>query len=163
MFISSLFKSTLGLSGLATQSTDIWVLCVFLFRCFLEINPFPHRAQCYGWPEMASRAESSRAGGARGLGQQGSAVYSLAWWQGMAGPARQRLQMASLVIACFPRLSPSQKVIPVCPHFIINLIFPWSILFSLVVLQLGAGPPSPHIDQRVWVVGACLEALGTQC
>ena len=53
---------------------------------------------------------SIRAGGARGLGQQGRAVYLLAWWQGKAGPAGQRHQLASLVITCFPHLSQSKKI-----------------------------------------------------
>ena len=105
---------------------------------------------------LTSRAEISRVWE---LGQQRRAVYLLAWWQGEAGPARQGLQLASLVITCFPHLSQSQKL----SLFVLALYLiyfshgPSSFPFLSSIWVLV--PPPPHIDQWVWVFDACLEAI----
>ena len=69
-----------GDKTLATWNTVIWNICMFLFRCFLVMNPFPNRAQCYEFGDKVNgplvkllEPWKSATGGFRGLGQQGRA------------------------------------------------------------------------------------------
>ena len=51
----------------------------------------------------------------------------------------------------------------VCPHFIINLIFLWSILYLFRSLNCVFVPPSPSHKPEGIGLGPFLGALGTQC
>ena len=100
--------------------------------------------------EAGPAGRSSRAGGARAAGPAGQSSRAARFMAREGGPAGQKIQLMSLVLTCFSHLSQSQRILPVCPHFIIYLIFLLSILYPFLSSNWVLVPP-PHIDKRVWV------------
>ena len=68
----------------------------------------------------------------------------------------------SLVLTCFPQLSQSQNILPVCPPFITYLIFIWYILYHFWSSNRVMVPPLSRRRDGMGV-GASIEALQTQC
>ena len=110
--------------------------------------------------EAGPAGRSSRAGGARAAGPAGERSRAAGLVAREAGPAGQKLQLASLVLICFPHLSQSQRILPFCPLFIILFSYGLSSIPSFF-LNWVITPPSP--SHRREGMGASLEALRTLC
>ena len=99
------------------------------------------------------------------LGKQAGAVVKQdSLTTSEAGPAGKKFQLTFLVLKCFPRLSQSERIRPVCDTY---LTFLWSILsmvypLSFLVLKLGAGPLPPLLRQDGMGVDASLKVIRTQ-
>ena len=94
--------------------------------------------------EAGPAGQSKRAGGAMAVGPAGRSSRAGRLLAREAGPARQKLQLTSLVQNCFPHLSQSKKILPVCLYFKIYLIFLGlpSILSCPQAYCMSPPPPS---------------------
>ena len=113
--------------------------------------------------EAGQARRSCRAGGARVAGPAGQRSRAGRFVARESGPAGKKIQLTSLVLTCFPHLSQSQIILPVCPHFTIYLIFILLILYPFLSSNWVLVPPPPSHRQEGMVLGDSLEVLRTQC
>ena len=115
---------------------------------------------CFAVREAEPAGWKSRAGRTMAAGPAGQSSRPSRLVAREAGPAGRKLQHTSLVLTCFPRLSQSQRILLVCPHFIIYLVFLWSILYP-VLSSNWVLVSYPLCRQEGMGVGASLEVLWT--